>query len=76
MDKASGRAAGPGAMTHRPALRNMVGAIALVVLAFAPQLLALLFWVARALLAIVPGSDALFGPFASGPAFGIVANLC
>ncbi|MEW6638957.1 MAG: hypothetical protein AB1586_00530 [Pseudomonadota bacterium] len=75
MDKASGRAAGPDATAHRAGLHNPVGSIALVVLALAPQLLALLFWGVRALVALVPGSEALFGSFASGPAFDVVAAV-
>jgi len=75
MDEATGRATAPVVTVHRGGVQNPVGSISLVALAFAPQILALAFWVVRALLALIPGSEALFGPFATGPAFDVISAM-
>ncbi|MGO4714513.1 tripartite tricarboxylate transporter TctB family protein [Bradyrhizobium sp. 2TAF24] len=75
MDKATGRATAPVVTVHRGGVQNPIGSISLIALAFGPQLLVLAFWFARSVLALIPGNEALFGPFAAGPAFDIVSGL-
>jgi hypothetical protein len=75
MSEAPGRAAGQNAGLQGNGLRNPLGSVIVVCIAFAPQLAALAYWLVRSFFSFVPGGEAMFGSFQVGSGFEVLKAL-